>query len=110
MPPTTLRSTRVTTQFGDLVADSSGSPDGRPPLVFLHGLTFNRTSWRPVLDELDAIDPDRRIVAFDLPGHGDSRPLPIHDAEVVVAAVRGAVEAAGLDAPVMVGHSCVAGG
>jgi pimeloyl-ACP methyl ester carboxylesterase len=101
----TSRHGRVTTRFGELVADSSGSPDERPPLVLLHGLTFNRMTWRPVLDELDAIDPHRRIVAFDLPGHGDSPALANHDAETVVAAVHRAVEAANLDAPVIVGHS-----
>ena len=104
--PVALRSSRVTTQFGALIADSSGSPDDRPPLVLLHGLTFNRTTWRPVLDELDAIDPGRRIVAFDLPGHGASRPLTTtHGAEEVAAAVRQAVLAANLEAPVIVGHS-----
>ena len=104
-PDLTSRRDRVTTTFGELVADRSGSPDGRPPLVLLHGLTFNRTTWRPVLDELDAIDPSREVIALDLPGHGASKSLGDHDAESVVAAIHGAVSAANLEAPVVVGHS-----
>jgi pimeloyl-ACP methyl ester carboxylesterase len=97
--------TRITTQYAGLVADTSGHDDGRPPLVLLHGLTFDRTTWRPVLDQLDDVDPGRRIVAFDLPDHGASAPLPSHDLEDVAAAVHDAVEAAGLEQPVLVGHS-----
>ena len=69
---TVTTSNRITTRFADLVADASGDDDGRPALVLLHGLSFDRTSWRPVLDELDALDPGRHVVAVDLPGHGAS--------------------------------------
>ena len=103
MPTDTIA--RTTTQYAGLIADTSGHDDGRPPLVLLHGLTFNRTMWRTVLDELDAIDPGRRMVAFDLPHHGASAPLASHDLEDVVAAVHDAVDAADLEAPVLVGHS-----
>jgi pimeloyl-ACP methyl ester carboxylesterase len=44
----------------------------RPPLVLLHGLTFDRSLWRPSLAELRRIDPGRRVLALDLPGHGAS--------------------------------------
>ena len=73
--------------------------------MLLHGLTFNRSAWRTVLDELEAVDPDRRTVAFDLPDHGASAPLASHDLAVVAAAVHEAVEAIGLERPVLVGHS-----
>src|SRR5438128_242962 len=72
-------SRRSTTTYGGLVAESSGLADGRAPLVVLHGLTFDRTIWGSVLDELDVIDPGRRTVAFDLPDHGLSAPLASHD-------------------------------
>jgi pimeloyl-ACP methyl ester carboxylesterase len=88
-----------------LAADSAGRPDGRAPLVLLHGLTFDRSAWRTVLDELQVVDPDRRTVAFDLPAHGASAPLASHDLAVVAAAVHEAVEALGLERPVLVGHS-----
>jgi pimeloyl-ACP methyl ester carboxylesterase len=34
-----------------MAADLYGSADERPPLVLLHGLTFDRRIWRPVLAE-----------------------------------------------------------
>jgi len=103
MPADTIA--RTTTEYAGLVADTSGHDDGRPPLVLLHGLTFDRTTWRTVLDELDAVDPGRRIVALDLPDHGASDRLASHDLEDVVTAVHDAVDAAGLEHPVLVGHS-----
>jgi len=73
-----------------------------PAFVLLHGLTFDRRMWYPVLDAL----PDgRRAIALDLPGHGGSPALSRPGLEPVVDAVHDAVLAAGLDAPIMVGHS-----
>jgi pimeloyl-ACP methyl ester carboxylesterase len=96
---------RATTTYATMAADASGHDDGRRPLVLLHGLTFDRRMWHPVLDELVAVDPGRRVVSLDLPGHGQSAPSPSYDLERVADAVRGAVDAAGLERPVMVGHS-----
>jgi pimeloyl-ACP methyl ester carboxylesterase len=49
------------------------------------------------------------VLALDLPGHGDSLALASHYLEDVVDAIHEAVLAAGLDAPIMVGHSLGAG-
>jgi pimeloyl-ACP methyl ester carboxylesterase len=93
-------------RFGGLAADIQGdADDDRPPLVFLHGLSFDRTMWRPALAELALVDPRRRVVAFDLPGHGESDDQENYDIDSLVATVYRAVEEASLDAPVMVGHS-----
>src|SRR4051812_30311700 len=92
--------TRMT--YAGLAGDDSGAggrPDGRPALVLLHGLTFDRTTWRPVLDDLARVDPTRRVVALDLPGHGASPAWPAYDIESVAAGVHAAVEAAGIHAP-----------
>ena len=70
--------------------------------MFLHGLTFDRHMWDPVLD---ALPSGSRAVAFDLPGHGGSAPLAEPGLEPVVDAIHGAVLDAGLDAPIVVGHS-----
>jgi pimeloyl-ACP methyl ester carboxylesterase len=95
----------TTTLFGDLAGDLTGEPDRRPPLVLLHGLTFDRTSWHPVLAELTALDPGRRVLALDLPGHGESPPWPDYDLEPIADAVHRAVAGAGLSPPVLAGHS-----
>ena len=65
-----------TRHFAGLAANKHGSDDGRPPVVLLHGLTFDRSMWRPALDELAGLDPRRRVLALDLPGHGESASRP----------------------------------
>lgn len=85
-----------------------GDPDDRPPLVLLHGLTFDHRMWVPALDVLRRVDPGRRVLTLDLPGHGSSPRLPDCDPEAVAAAVASAVEDAGLDVPILVGHSMAA--
>jgi pimeloyl-ACP methyl ester carboxylesterase len=65
--------------------------------------------WRPALRELDAIDPGRRAVAVDLPGHGESPDHVAYDLATTVARINAAVLEAGLDSPVLVGHSASAG-
>jgi pimeloyl-ACP methyl ester carboxylesterase len=85
--------------FGRLHGDESAP--GRP-FVFLHGLTFDRRMWDPVLEQL----PRRhRAIAFDLPGHGGSPPLAERGLAPVVEAIHDAVREAALDRPVVVGHS-----
>jgi pimeloyl-ACP methyl ester carboxylesterase len=44
-----------------------------PALVLLHPLGADRHAWDPVLDALAA---ERDVIAVDLPGFGDSTPLP----------------------------------
>ncbi len=47
--------------------DVAGPPDGRP-IVFVHGAMFTRKMWGP---QRDALADEYRVVAPDLPGHGD---------------------------------------
>ncbi len=91
--------------MGDICFDSHGKDDGRPAVVLLHGLSFDRRQWEPVLGELAVIDPDRRVLVFDLPGHGESPSRASYGLAEVAAVVHQAVVAAGVDAPIVVGHS-----
>lgn len=77
----------------------------RPPLLLLHGLTYDRHQWDPFARALAEIDPGRRVLAVDLPGHGDAPHWESYGAEDVVDALHDAVAGAGLEAPVVVGHS-----
>ena len=40
-----------------------------PTVVFVHGFTSNKLSWIPIIKILPK---SWRVVALDLPGHGDS--------------------------------------
>ena len=91
--------------YAGLVADDMGRSDDRPPLVLLHGLTFDRRMWRPALAELETLDPGRRALALDLPGHGDSPDAPSYSMAAIVERVHAAVVEAHLEDPVVVGHS-----
>jgi pimeloyl-ACP methyl ester carboxylesterase len=88
---TTQQATALDRTVAGLAADNIGCTDQRPPLLLLHGTTFDRTMWRPALEALQAIDPDRRILSLDLPGHGGSPDAATYDPESLGAAVRRAV-------------------
>jgi pimeloyl-ACP methyl ester carboxylesterase len=75
---------------------------GRPTLVFLHGLTFDRRMWDPVLAELPA---GQHAIALDLPGHGGSPALARSGLAPVVEALHAAVEDGEAETPIVVGHS-----
>lgn len=85
-------------QGSGLAYEARGAGD---PIVFIHGLTFNRSTWRPLLDRL----ADRfHCVAVDLPGHGESAGLP-DSMEEVARQISGLVTDLGIERPVIVGHS-----
>jgi pimeloyl-ACP methyl ester carboxylesterase len=75
------------------------------PLVLLPGLGFSHHVWDPVVPALVA---DFDVIAVDLPGFGDSPPLPAgveaHPA-VLAAAVRDLLDELGVGAAHLVGNS-----
>ncbi|HEY4278573.1 MAG TPA: alpha/beta hydrolase [Conexibacter sp.] len=72
------------------------------PVVFLHGLTFNRGMWRPVMERLgDSV----QSIAFDLPGHGASPGQPPYHLGDVADAIAQSLDALEVERPVLVGHS-----
>ncbi|MEH1168681.1 alpha/beta fold hydrolase [Micromonospora sp. CPCC 205539] len=77
----------------------------RPPLVLLHGLTFDRRQWDPVRRELEVIDPGRVVLALDLPGHGSAPRRDSYGMAEVAEVLHGQVTEAGLVDPIVVGHS-----
>lgn len=97
------------TVLADMVADRYGDDDERAPLVLLHGLTFRRQTWRPVLDELSRLDPGRRVLVLDLPGHGESPSQLPHTFAHLVDLLHEAALQADLQAPILVGHSHAGG-
>ena len=69
------------------------------PIVFLHGVGSDKSVWRPQLDHFAG---ERRAVAFDYPGYGESDPIEGADREAFAAAILGAMTA--LNIPVA--HVC----
>jgi pyruvate dehydrogenase E2 component (dihydrolipoamide acetyltransferase) len=77
--------------------------DTRPPVVFLHGFAGDRDSW---IGQVVALETRRRIIAFDLPGHGMALDWPeIGHAGIAAKAVIGSLSALGIERFHLVGHS-----
>jgi esterase len=55
-------------------------PQDAPPLVMLHGFTGHAASWRRLAEAL----PERRVLALDQRGHGDSDWTPVYGARPMV--------------------------
>jgi pimeloyl-ACP methyl ester carboxylesterase len=85
-----------------LAFDRKGSG---PPLVLLHGVGHRRQAWDAVTELLT---PHRDLIMPDLPGHGESPPLPANGGpvtDVLLEAVTGLLAELGLDRPHMAGNS-----
>lgn len=54
-------------KLGDIVVNYSVMGEG-PPVVFVHGLAEDRSSWTHVRDKLS----NYRTYAYDLRGHGET--------------------------------------
>ena len=75
------------------------------PVVLLHGMTFDRRTWRPIVDRLDGAV---RSIAIDLPAHGESGGRPVR-LEQVAAQVHELLVSLAVEAPIVVGHSMSGG-
>src|SRR4051812_17390781 len=78
---------------------------GGDPLVLLHGIGCSRQAWDPVLPALAQVAD---VVVVDLPGFGDSPPLPASveptPAQLALA-VAGLLDELGLETPHVGGNS-----
>jgi pimeloyl-ACP methyl ester carboxylesterase len=74
------------------------------PVVLLHGLASNARIWDGVAQRLAGAG--RRVVALDQRGHGGSeQPAGGYDFATVCRDLAAALDALGLERPVLVGHS-----
>jgi pimeloyl-ACP methyl ester carboxylesterase len=86
------------------IAARAHGPADAPPIVALHGWLDNAASF----DRLAPLLPEFRVIALDLPGHGDSEHLPPGASYLFVdqvALVHAATEALGLRRYRLLGHS-----
>jgi pimeloyl-ACP methyl ester carboxylesterase len=71
------------------------------PLLFIHGLTFDRSTWEVIIERL----ADRfTCVAVDLPGHGGSTGTQRSIADVALA-IHDLLGGLDVGPPVVIGHS-----
>src|SRR3954451_1009557 len=64
---------RVITNNGYMIGYALAGAGQATPIVFLHGVGSDRSAWAPLLAHFGE---QRRAVAFDYPGYGDSDPAP----------------------------------
>ncbi|CAM3929121.1 3-oxoadipate enol-lactonase [Pedobacter westerhofensis] len=62
---------RVTTILNEVNVIRTG-PRGGTPVVFLHGVGLDLTSWS---DQIEKLHHEFDVIAFDFPAHGLSKPL-----------------------------------
>ncbi|MDQ2883114.1 MAG: alpha/beta hydrolase [Actinomycetota bacterium] len=76
-----------------------------PPLVLLHGAGHRRQAWLPVRERLAK---HREVISVDLPGFGESPPLPDYlryDLDTAVIVLKEFFTSLGLDRPHVAGNS-----
>src|SRR5690242_15548701 len=65
------RMPRVPTSLGIEIGYEEAGGGDAAPIVFLHGVGSDKSVWRP---QLEHFGQERRAIAFDYPGYGDSDP------------------------------------
>lgn len=86
-----------------LCYQDAGDPVGAP-LVLLHGLLSDRTTWHPAIDPLAR--RGLRVIALDLPGHGCSdKPRGPYLLEDYARVLDGFLAAIGISSATVCGHS-----
>ena len=64
---------QVSTKNGYAIGYREAGRGEKTPIVFLHGVGSDKSVWHP---QLAAFGRERRAIAFDYPGYGDSDPAP----------------------------------
>ncbi len=73
------------------------------PLLLIHGVGMRAEAWGP---QIEALSPECRVIAVDMPGHGTSDPLPgTPDLADYVAWAARVIGALGLGPVSVAGHS-----
>jgi pimeloyl-ACP methyl ester carboxylesterase len=88
--------------MSQLAFTRSGAGD---PLILLHGIGSSRRAWEPVVA---ALNGHFDVIAIDLPGFGESEPLPAHlepRPAALAAAVSRLLDELGISTPHVAGNS-----
>lgn len=98
-----------TVQTGDITTYYEDRGDG-PPVVFVHGAILDHTQWWP---QLDALEDDYRVIAYDVRGHGKTgaSSLDAYSVELLADDLAAFIDALELEEPIICGLStggCIA--
>jgi pimeloyl-ACP methyl ester carboxylesterase len=91
-----------TVDLGDVQLHVEDRGSGEPALVLVHGYTGSTLDWA---DSHDALAADRRVVAYDHRGHGQSTHAPGYSIEALAEDFGGVLDDLGLDRVDLLGHS-----
>lgn len=84
--------TRIPTATGEIGFDERGRSNATP-IVFLHGVGSDKSVWRPQLEQFGR---NRRAIALDYPGYGESAFLADASRDDFAAAILAAMDALGI--------------
>ena len=91
--------TTTTTDGADIHYETIG---GGRDVVLVHGMSDSMRAWGPIPEMLAA---DNRVTTLDLRGHGESGDSSDYSATTMSLDVAAVVDAAGIDRPLVIGHS-----
>jgi pimeloyl-ACP methyl ester carboxylesterase len=96
-PPETLAA-----DFGGVTVHYTSNGSAEQALAFVHGWGCKKEFWRHSLDAF----PEHRVIAIDLPGHGNSdKPRIQYSLQYFADSVAAVMDDAGAERAVLVGHS-----
>jgi|AntRauTorcE11898_2_1112593.scaffolds.fasta_scaffold06312_2 pimeloyl-ACP methyl ester carboxylesterase len=74
------------------------------PIVFVHGLTMDRRTWRP---QVDALEDTYEVITYDCRGHGKTETgnPSEYSVSLLVDDLRTLIEELDVESPVLCGHS-----
>jgi pimeloyl-ACP methyl ester carboxylesterase len=101
-----LAVTTRTLDVGGVATAVIEAGDGPPLLLFHGGIECGGAVWAPVLTELAR---RHRVVAPDIPGLGESAPVPCLDVDTFARWLTELVEQMRIEKPVVVAHSLTGG-
>jgi len=77
--------------------------EGKEAVVFIHGWSCNLKFWKA---NIQAFVNQSRVIAIDLPGHGESdKPQTTYSMELFARAIDAALTDAGVERVTLIGHS-----
>jgi len=83
----------ISTKRGQIGVSEAGGGDALP-IIFLHGVGSDKSVWRPQLDHYGA---NRRAIALDYPGYGESELVEGATRDDFAASILAAMDALGID-------------